>query len=146
MKAPSRPVLPRNVDADGDRIANNADVCPGTPPGFRVDARGCVVSQGFYLSDAYFTPDSAVLSKAAWETLNRLATALKVQKDAGVDIAGATAGRGTASFRSLLADQRREALRQHLIKRGVAENRIIAVRDPAQLRASRTPRIRLYVR
>lgn len=140
-----RPVLSPTVDVDRDRIIDTADLCPGTPAGFRVDDRGCMVSQGFFLSDAYFEPESAVLSKPARQTLDRLAIALKVQKEAVVDIAGATAGTGTPLFRGQLAEQRRESLRQHMIKRGVIERRVTVMADPAKLPPRRGVRLKLIV-
>jgi parallel beta-helix repeat protein len=33
------------VDSDGDGVADTHDVCPGTPPGQAVDARGCALGQ-----------------------------------------------------------------------------------------------------
>lgn len=35
------PAPPPPADSDGDGVPDSADACPGTPPGTRVDARGC---------------------------------------------------------------------------------------------------------
>lgn len=37
----ARPVPPPPADSDGDGVPDNADRCPGTPRGARVDAQGC---------------------------------------------------------------------------------------------------------
>lgn len=40
MPAPT-PAAPAPMDSDGDGVFDNADACPSTPRGNRVDARGC---------------------------------------------------------------------------------------------------------
>lgn len=39
--APVAPPAPQVVDSDGDGVPDNADQCPGTPAGARVNAQGC---------------------------------------------------------------------------------------------------------
>ena len=141
-RAPQTP----GIDDDQDRVADKVDACLGTPKGFRVDQRGCIVTQGFFLPDSYFEPDTAILSKPARHALDRVAIALKVQKEAQVDIVGSFAGNGTRELRALIADQRREALRQHLIKRGVLERRIAVAREVSALPPQRGVRLRFVIR
>ena len=30
------------IDSDGDGVPDELDLCPGNPPGFKVDEHGCV--------------------------------------------------------------------------------------------------------
>src|SRR5690606_36179894 len=39
--APVVAAPPPPADSDGDGVPDSADQCPGTPPGARVDSRGC---------------------------------------------------------------------------------------------------------
>jgi OOP family OmpA-OmpF porin len=49
---PPAPTEPAFVDSDGDGVPDHLDECPGTPPGVRVDARGCPID-----SDGDGVPD-----------------------------------------------------------------------------------------
>lgn len=49
---PPAPTEPAFVDSDGDGVPDHIDECPGTPPGVRVNARGCPID-----SDGDGVPD-----------------------------------------------------------------------------------------
>lgn len=56
--APVEPVAPPPVlDTDGDGVPDDRDLCPGTPPGTAVDARGCPLPPPD--SDGDGVPDNA---------------------------------------------------------------------------------------
>jgi len=44
---------PKPIDADGDGVVDDADICPGTPMGIRVNVRGCEIdSDGDGIADS----------------------------------------------------------------------------------------------
>ncbi|MES0873475.1 OmpA family protein [Sinimarinibacterium thermocellulolyticum] len=114
-------------DADNDGVPNDADRCPETPAGAQVDALGCVVAQTLVLRGVNFENDSAVLTPESREILDGVADSLKSQPNLRVEIGGHTDSIGNDTYNDILSRQRAEAVRQYLIARGVAADRLVAM-------------------
>jgi OmpA-OmpF porin, OOP family len=122
---PRAPVV--SNDADGDGVPDSRDQCPGTPAGFRVDASGCIVVQTVHAVAVTFESNSARLTSQARQYLDGVSDALAAQKELSVEIAGHTDNVGSQAYNLLLSQQRAEAVRQHLVERGVDEVRLVAI-------------------
>lgn len=115
------------VDSDGDGVIDEADACPESPVGMVVDGTGCLIEQTITLRGIRFEPASARLTADARLALDEVARTLKNQRSLGVEISGHTDDQGNDSFNLLLSQQRAESVRQHLIGRGIAPERLTAV-------------------
>lgn len=122
-------------DSDGDGICDAADLCPETPKGTAVDAKGCpadpVVEKGDpnrKFEDVHFAYDKSDLTDyakgvldAAVGVINDLA---KKYPDLKVDIAGHTDWIGTDGYNQGLSERRAGSVKQYLIRKGVDGGRI----------------------
>jgi OOP family OmpA-OmpF porin len=109
-----------DVDADDDSVANNVDACPDTPQGTRTDARGCELRHEIRLPLVTFEYGSDRLKPEASKTLDEAVATLRLNPDVSVEVAGHTDGRGSGAYNLDLSQRRAEAVRLHLIERGVA--------------------------
>jgi OmpA-OmpF porin, OOP family len=119
--------LDLGADADGDGVPNDADLCPDTPAGAQVDATGCIVAQTLVLRGVNFENDAAVLTADARSILDGVADSLKAQPAVRVEIGGHTDSIGNDSYNHMLSQARAESVRQYLISRGVASDRMVAM-------------------
>lgn len=115
------------VDSDGDGVVDPADACPGSTTGLVVDATGCLVEQTVTLRAVQFQTASALLTNDARIALDEVARTLKNQKNLNVEIGGHTDDVGNDGFNLQLSQQRAESVRQHLIGKGVAAERLVAL-------------------
>ena len=118
-------------DTDGDGVMDPADKCPGTVVGERVDAIGCPVlfperQRRIVLEGVNFETASANLTDQSFVTLNRVAASLAAHPELQVEVAGYTDSRGSDRYNQRLSQSRAEAVRQYLIQRGVAPERLSA--------------------
>src|SRR6185436_8986144 len=137
-----------DTDADGDEDAEDADVdhdgipdredrCPREPErrnGF-ADGDGCpdrgrviVTSASIEILDSvYFQPDRATIAPGSLPVLDAVAQVLLRNPDiAAVEVQGHTDERGDDRHNLELSGQRAEAVKQYLVAKGVAEQRLIA--------------------
>lgn len=115
------------VDSDGDGVVDPADACPGSTVGMTVDATGCLVEQTVTLKAVQFQTGSAQLTPDARIALNEVARTLKNQRNLNIEIVGHTDNLGNDGFNLMLSQQRAESVRQHLIGKGVAAERLVAL-------------------
>ena len=113
-----------NQDSDGDGVPDGADQCPDTPPGAKVDAQGCALEQTLVHQDVNFESGSAVLTGQATHVLDRVASALRGQKNMNVEIDGYTDSTASAKFNLVLSQQRAESVKQYLIGQGIDGSRM----------------------
>lgn len=117
------------IDQDGDGVLNADDKCPDTPPGFKVDATGCV-SEGqtvIVLKSVHFEFDSAKLTRDARVILDRVGSGLRSQADLRLEIIGNTDSKGSDAYNQQLSEARAASVRNYLIDRGIAANRLESV-------------------
>ncbi|MDR1314302.1 MAG: OmpA family protein [Deltaproteobacteria bacterium] len=121
------PVGPGCVDPDGDGVCEPFDKCPGTPPGYRVDADGCPITVSITL-DVKFDFDKAVVKPAYRSEVERAATFLNQHPGSTAVVEGHTDGRGTVAYNQNLSERRARAVRDYLVTQfGVAPGRVDAV-------------------
>ena len=114
-------------DADRDGVADARDRCParyaktadGCPPQTAAPARRVLEGVNFDSGDATLRPD-------ARHTLDKTAENLKQWQDVNIEVAGHTDDRGRESANRRLAQRRAEVVRQYLIERGLAAERLVA--------------------
>lgn len=80
----------------------------------------------FTLNHVYFDVAKATLRSESNKELQELAEYLKYKEDEKIEIAGHTDNDGKDADNMKLSQQRAEAVKNYLIKRGIAANRLIA--------------------
>jgi outer membrane protein OmpA-like peptidoglycan-associated protein len=113
-------------DADGDGILDAADACPNSSVGLSVDATGCIVEQTTTLKGVRFETASAKLTPGARTIVDEVARTLKSQPKVNAEVGGHTDDVGNDAYNLILSSQRAESVRQHLIGKGVAPERLTA--------------------
>lgn len=115
LAAAARDVAAAPRDSDGDGVMDDKDQCPGTPPGVKVDERGCWVIQNLH-----FAFDKYDIQPQYYGLLNDVATRLKeVGPNVHVRIDGHTDNIGTDEYNMGLSERRANSVRDYLISKGV---------------------------
>ena len=121
--------LPR--DSDGDGVTDDLDKCPGTAAGTKVDATGCAqvfepTKTTLVLEGVNFASGSAELTSGARAVLDDIAVKASTHPDLRVEVAGHTDSKGSRNSNLKLSQQRADAVRDYLISKGVAADRLVA--------------------
>jgi len=149
--APAPAPAPREADSDGDGVVDSKDKCPGTPAGRKVNADGCEIdSDGDGLVDGVdqcptvyaktangcppplvlegveFDFDKATLRPEAAAILDKTAASLEHWANANIEVAGHTDSIGSDEYNMKLSQQRAETVRDYLISKGIAADRLTA--------------------
>ena len=118
-------------DNDGDGVLDADDRCPNTPPGQGVDASGCPLIDALpdqvMLREVEFKFNSAELTGASSEVLDKISAALLAYPDEKAEIGGHSDSSGPAEYNKKLSQQRAESVRQYLVLKGVDAGRLTAV-------------------
>ena len=118
---PPPPAPAKCSDADNDGVCDEADKCPGTPAGVKVDKVGCPLEQTLKL---LFDFDSAELRPESIEELERLVKFMGDVPFATALVEGHTDSKGSDAYNMTLSDRRAKSVYDYLTSRGV---------DPARL-------------
>ncbi|MBX3173410.1 MAG: OmpA family protein [Gemmatimonadaceae bacterium] len=118
-------------DGDGDGVPDPMDACPNTPAGTAVDARGCTQlftaeRREIVLEGVTFATGSANLTAESNEILDRVAEALVNNPEVRVEVQGHTDNTGSLAGNNRISAARAASVRQYLISKGVAANRLTA--------------------
>lgn len=114
-------------DADADGVCDDADKCPGTPPGARVNADGCEIIEDVTLNlvNDDFDFDKATLKPKMKAALNDLASRVTAtQGDEYLTIIGHTDSKGTDQYNQRLSERRAKATAAYLANRGISADHI----------------------
>jgi OmpA-OmpF porin, OOP family len=105
------------TDSDGDGVPDGRDRCPNTPKGARVNADGC-----WELQVVYFDSDQAVIKDT--RVLDDAAIILKANPSLTGEVQGHADSTASAEHNQTLSEARARAVRDYLIRQGVAPDRI----------------------
>jgi OOP family OmpA-OmpF porin len=120
-------------DTDGDGVWDGIDRCPGTPPRTPVRPDGCPRAAPLFseqrktliLEGVFFEFDAAVLKPESRTTLDRVARSLLDWPEIRVEVAGHTDSSGPEEYNRDLSRRRAEAVRDYLVGKGVAAERMV---------------------
>jgi outer membrane protein OmpA-like peptidoglycan-associated protein len=118
-------------DADGDGVTDDKDRCPHTPAGVKVDEEGCQVlfekaKKSLILEGVNFATGKSELTPESQAILDGVAESLVANEEIKVQVGGHTDNTGSAAVNKRLSAARAEAVRQYLITKGVATDRLTA--------------------
>jgi outer membrane protein OmpA-like peptidoglycan-associated protein len=118
-------------DTDGDGVDDENDKCPATPG--KPENHGCpeikqaiVKKVNATAKSIYFLSGKDIIQKISYPKLNTLVTILNADKDLLIIIEGHTDNRGSAAINMKLSAKRAQAVKNYLMKKGIAESRITA--------------------
>jgi OOP family OmpA-OmpF porin len=120
------------LDSDGDGVPDFRDWCAGTPPGAKVDERGCEpvaapVPAGvtlMVLEGVNFAFDSAAISPDSERILDEAVRALNANPGVRVRIEGHTDSTGSEAYNQGLSERRARAVREYLEAKGIDPSRL----------------------
>jgi outer membrane protein OmpA-like peptidoglycan-associated protein len=84
------------------------------------------VTKTYTLDNVYFDTGLATLKPSSYKALNDLAEVMKLKTTLVIEIAGHTDNTGTSEINKKLSQDRADAVRNYLIKKGIAATRITA--------------------
>ncbi len=139
------------LDADGDGVADYLDKCPDTPKGTKVEANGCpapkaeITKQGTYnFGNIYFDTSKATIKQESYPVLQGVITYMNGNPEAKLEIQGYTDSLGSRASNQKLSENRANAVRDYLIGKGIAADRLTAkgygVSNPAATNATKDGR------
>jgi len=117
-------------DTDGDGVLDKDDECVNVPG--TVENKGCpeikeeeqeIINTAF--ENLEFESGRAVIKEVSYESLEELAELLIKKDQWKLKIAGHTDSQGAAQTNLILSKKRSEAVRDFLVQRGVASERLI---------------------
>jgi outer membrane protein OmpA-like peptidoglycan-associated protein len=123
---------PLPKDADGDGVNDDKDRCPSTPAGVKVDAEGCQVlfersKKTLILEGVNFETGKAELTPESQTILDGVAESLVANDSIKVQVGGHTDNTGSAAVNKRLSAARANSVREYLVSKGVAADRLTAV-------------------
>ncbi|WP_207428458.1 OmpA family protein [Pedobacter sp. SYSU D00535] len=121
-----------SADADGDGVSDRFDKCPGTPAGTVVDGAGCPIKLQDTTGATFngqsaviqFEFDSSVLRTSSYPVLDAVATDLKANSAARINLAGHASAEGTEQYNMNLSRDRANSVKTYLVNSGVDANRV----------------------
>ena len=122
--APPPPPPAKCADTDNDGVCDEADKCPGTAAGVKVDSVGCPMEQTLKL---LFDFDSAELRPESITELERVVKFMGDVPFAKAMIEGHTDSKGSDVYNQKLSDRRAKAVFDYLTSRGVDPSRLSSV-------------------
>jgi OmpA-OmpF porin, OOP family len=84
------------------------------------------VTKTYTLDNVYFDTGLATLKPSSYKALNDLAEVMLLKTTLVIEIAGHTDNTGTSDINKKLSQDRADAVRNYLIKKGIAANRLTA--------------------
>ncbi len=119
------------ADSDGDGVVDAADRCPDTPVGTKVDSSGCLLlfeenRKSLVLEGVHFANGKAELTPESHSILENVAASLIEHSEVRVIVEGHTSSTGGRQLNLRLSQARAQAVRDFLVLRGVAEDRLVA--------------------
>jgi len=110
------------LDADKDGVLDPLDKCPQTPRTAAVDGKGCWAT-----AEILFDFDSAIIKPQFHPALADVITVLQNNPDLKIEIQGNTDNTGPESYNKMLSEKRSQAVKEYMISKGIAFDRLKAV-------------------
>lgn len=107
-------LAPVDGDDDGDGVPNSIDKCPQTAKGAIVDRDGCWAFHG-----VLFDFDKTTINPGFEAQFDNAVKVLTLNPEITVEVQGHTDNTGPAEYNQLLSEKRAQAVRQHLITKGI---------------------------
>lgn len=130
--APVAPVAPAALkDSDGDGVYDNADQCPNTPAGRKVDAKGCeqVLQEKVSIKlNVLFDTNKADIKPESAAEIKRVADFMTEYPTTKVVIEGHTDSVGSNELNKSLSERRAKAIADSLVRdHGIEAGRVSSV-------------------
>ena len=110
------------LDADKDGVLDPLDKCPQTPRTAAVDEKGCWAT-----AEILFDFDSAIIKPQFHPALADAITVLQNNPDLKIEIQGNTDNTGPESYNKILSEKRAQTVKEYMISKGIASDRLKAV-------------------
>jgi OOP family OmpA-OmpF porin len=110
------------LDSDGDGVPDSKDECPNTPAGAKVDEKGCQII--ISLEGVNFRTNSDQLQDGAEAALDDDVLRLEANPGLRVEVAGHTDSTGDAAYNMDLSQRRAATVELYLESKGIAKDRI----------------------
>ena len=127
--APVAPAAPK--DSDGDGVYDNADQCPNTPAGRKVDAKGCeqVLQEKVSIKlNVLFDTNKANIKPESAAEIKRVADFMTEYPTTKVVIEGHTDSVGSNELNKSLSERRAKAIADSLVRdHGIEAGRVSSV-------------------
>lgn len=116
------------VDTDGDSVSDPMDKCPGTAPGSKVNAYGCLPDEKANIElEVLFASGNATIPPASQLAIQDLGNFMKNHTETKAEIQGHTDNTGNKTRNKALSQERANAVRTYLVeKMGVEASRVTA--------------------
>jgi outer membrane protein OmpA-like peptidoglycan-associated protein len=113
------------VDSDGDGVTDDKDKCPDSPSDRPVDENGCTI-ESVVLKGVNFELNSSELTAGSSESLDKAVDAMNKYGDLRIEIRAHTDSMGEAAYNQSLSEKRANSVRDYMISKGIAANRMVA--------------------
>jgi outer membrane protein OmpA-like peptidoglycan-associated protein len=113
------------ADSDGDGVADDADKCPNSPGDKPVDADGCTLVS-VVLENVQFEFNSSELTAGSSESLDKVVDAMNEYSTLRIEVQAHSDNSGDAAYNQSLSEERANSVRDYLIAKGIAPDRIEA--------------------
>lgn len=122
------------LDSDGDGVPDHLDLCPDTPPGVKVDERGCPIAAdvgglaaGTGFEPVYFDFDRDLIKPTERAKLDRTVKLVKENKGTKVALRldGHTDSIGSNQYNLALGERRAIAVKRYLVSQGIPAGDIV---------------------
>jgi len=113
------------VDSDGDGVTDDLDKCPDSPADKPVDADGCTI-ESVVLKNVNFESNSSELTSGSSESLDKAVDAMNKYPGLRIEIQAHTDNMGDAAYNQSLSEQRAESVRNYMVDKGIAADRMQA--------------------
>ena len=119
------PVVAAPRDSDGDGVTDDRDKCPDSPSDKPVDDDGCTIVS-VVLKDVHFESNSSELKPGSGESLDKAVDAMNEYETLRIEIQAHTDSMGEASYNQQLSEKRAKAVRDYMVSKGIAADRMEA--------------------
>jgi len=113
------------ADSDGDGVTDDMDKCPDSPADKPVDAEGCTIVS-VVLKNVHFESNSSELTAGSSEELDKAVDAMNKYDQLRIEIQAHTDNMGEESYNQYLSEQRANSVRDYMIGKGIAADRMVA--------------------